>query len=43
VSISEELRQQAELIHEIARQVMGEHGMTFEYHVGTMIELRARP
>jgi pyruvate,orthophosphate dikinase len=39
VSLSEELRQQAELIHEVARQVMGEHGMTFEYHVGTMIEL----
>jgi pyruvate,orthophosphate dikinase len=39
VSLSEELHQQAELIHEIARQVMGEHGMTIEYHVGTMIEL----
>jgi pyruvate,orthophosphate dikinase len=39
VSLSEELRQQAELIHEIARQVMGEHGMTIEYMVGTMIEL----
>jgi pyruvate,orthophosphate dikinase len=39
VSVSEELRQQAELIHEIARQVMGEHGMTIEYLVGTMIEL----
>jgi pyruvate, orthophosphate dikinase len=39
VSLSEELRQQAELIHEVARQVMGEHGMTIEYHVGTMIEL----
>ncbi|HEY6121799.1 MAG TPA: pyruvate, phosphate dikinase [Pyrinomonadaceae bacterium] len=39
VSMSEELRQQAELIHEVARQVMGEHGMTIEYHVGTMIEL----
>src|SRR6266566_9317621 len=39
VSLSEELRQQAELINEVARQVMGEHGMTIEYHVGTMIEL----
>lgn len=39
VSMSEELHQQAELIHEVARQVMGEHGMTIEYHVGTMIEL----
>ena len=39
VSVSEELAQQAELIHEVARQVMGEHGMKFEYEVGTMIEL----
>src|SRR5882724_595843 len=39
VSLSEELHQQAELIHEVARQVMGEHGMTIEYRVGTMIEL----
>src|SRR4029079_13157564 len=39
VSLSEELRQQAELIHEVARQVMGENGMTIEYMVGTMIEL----
>jgi pyruvate, orthophosphate dikinase len=39
VSLSEELRQQRELIEEVARQVMGEHGMTVEYHVGTMIEL----
>ena len=39
VSLSEELRQQADLIHEVARQVMGEHGMTIEYHIGTMIEL----
>src|SRR6266581_3856285 len=28
VSVSEELHQQAELIHEVARQVMGENGMT---------------
>ncbi len=39
VSVSEELHQQAELIHEVARQVLGENGMTVEYHVGTMIEL----
>src|SRR6266581_780790 len=28
VSLSEELRLQADLIHEVARQVMGENGMT---------------
>src|SRR5690242_6380260 len=39
VSVSEELRQQKELIEEVARQVMGEHGMTIDYLVGTMIEL----
>src|SRR5438046_6657069 len=39
VSVSEELAQQAELIHEVARQVMGEHGMQIEYEIGTMIEL----
>jgi pyruvate,orthophosphate dikinase len=39
VSVSEELRQQKELIDEVARQVMGEHGMTIDYLVGTMIEL----
>src|SRR5438309_4188223 len=39
VSISEELKQQAEMIHEVARQVTGEHGMKIEYEVGTMIEL----
>jgi pyruvate,orthophosphate dikinase len=39
VSVSEELHQQAQLIHEVARQVMGENGMTIEYKVGTMIEL----
>jgi len=38
VSTAEELRNQAELIHEGARQVMGEHGMNVEYTVGTMIE-----
>ena len=39
VSTEEELRQQSELIKDIARQVMGEHGMTIEFTVGTMIEL----
>ncbi|PYS83984.1 MAG: pyruvate, phosphate dikinase [Acidobacteria bacterium] len=39
VSTAEELRNQAELIHEVARQVTGEHGMTVSYTVGTMIEL----
>ena len=39
VSVSEELAQQSEVIHDVARQVMGEHGMKFEYEVGTMIEL----
>jgi pyruvate,orthophosphate dikinase len=39
VSLSEELHQQREVIDEVARQVMGENGMTIEYLVGTMIEL----
>jgi pyruvate,orthophosphate dikinase len=39
VSIAEELKQQADIIHDVAREVMGEHGMKFEYLVGTMIEL----
>ncbi|HEX8503188.1 MAG TPA: pyruvate, phosphate dikinase [Pyrinomonadaceae bacterium] len=39
VSTAEELRNQAGLIHEVAREVMGEHGMTVGYTVGTMIEL----
>src|SRR5437762_2653178 len=39
VSVSEELAQQSEVIHEVAQQVMGEQGMKFEYLVGTMIEL----
>ncbi len=39
VSLSEELRQQRELIDQVAQQVMGEQGMTIEYRVGTMIEL----
>src|SRR2546422_6297913 len=39
VSLSEELRLQAELINEVARKVMGEQGTTIDYTVGTMIEL----
>ena len=39
VSLSEELRQQREVIDEVAKQVMGEQGLTIEYLVGTMIEL----
>src|SRR5436305_125371 len=39
VSVSEELAQQKDLIDEVARQVMGEHGLKIEYEVGTMIEL----
>ena len=39
VSVSEELKQQADIIHDVAREVMGEHGMKFDYLVGTMIEL----
>jgi pyruvate, orthophosphate dikinase len=39
VSVAEELHHQAELIHEVARQAMNEHGMTIDYTVGTMIEL----
>ncbi len=39
VSLSEELHQQRQLIDQVAQQVMGEHGMTIEYSVGTMIEL----
>jgi pyruvate,orthophosphate dikinase len=39
VSTAEELHHQAELISEVARQVMGEHGMTINFTIGTMIEL----
>ncbi|PYS49425.1 MAG: pyruvate, phosphate dikinase [Acidobacteria bacterium] len=39
VSVAEELHHQSKLIHEVAKQVMGEHGMTIDYTVGTMIEL----
>src|SRR4029077_1445373 len=33
VSVSEELKQQADIINEIAREVGGEHGMTIEYMI----------
>jgi pyruvate,orthophosphate dikinase len=39
VSVSEELKQQADLIDDVAREVMGEHGMKIDYMIGTMIEL----
>src|SRR5437667_6433196 len=39
VSVSEELKQQAQIIDEVARQVTGEHGMKIDYMIGTMIEL----
>lgn len=39
VSVSEELKQQADIINDVAREVMGEHGMKFDYMIGTMIEL----
>src|SRR5207253_2817973 len=39
VSVSEELKQQSDIISEVAREVVGEHGMKIEYLVGTMIEL----
>src|SRR5437763_13059769 len=31
VSVSEELKQQADIINDVAREVMGEHGMKIEY------------
>jgi len=39
VSVNEELKQQADLINDVAREVMGEHGMKIDYMIGTMIEL----
>jgi pyruvate,orthophosphate dikinase len=39
VSSPEEFRNQAEIVREVARQVMDEHGMEIKYLVGTMIEL----
>ncbi|HEY0320629.1 MAG TPA: pyruvate, phosphate dikinase [Pyrinomonadaceae bacterium] len=39
VSTAAELRNQADLIREVASEVMGEYGMTIDFKVGTMIEL----
>ncbi len=39
VSTSGELALQKQLVHETAEKVMGEHGVTVNYTVGTMIEL----
>ncbi|MBK7708279.1 MAG: pyruvate, phosphate dikinase [Acidobacteria bacterium] len=39
VSSPEEFRNQAEIIREVARKVMDEHGMELKFLVGTMIEL----
>src|SRR5437762_9609486 len=39
VSVSEELKQQCDIINDVAREVMGEHGLKVEYSIGTMIEL----
>ncbi|HNQ16167.1 MAG TPA: pyruvate, phosphate dikinase, partial [Pyrinomonadaceae bacterium] len=39
VSTAEEFKNQAEIVREVARQVMNEHGMDMNYLVGTMIEL----
>jgi pyruvate,orthophosphate dikinase len=39
VSTPAELEHQSQLIREVAQDVMGEHGTTVEFTVGTMIEL----
>lgn len=39
VSTPEEFRNQAEIVREVAKQVMNEQGMEIKYLVGTMIEL----
>lgn len=39
ISTPEEFINQASIVRETAKQVMSEHGMEFEYLVGTMIEL----
>ncbi len=39
ISTAEEFNDQAALVREVAKQVMNEHGMEFDYLVGTMIEL----
>ncbi|MCC6457234.1 MAG: pyruvate, phosphate dikinase [Caldilineaceae bacterium] len=39
VATSVELLNQSEIIHRVAREVTGAHGLTLDYKVGTMIEL----
>lgn len=39
VGYKNELVNQADLVRKIAKQVMDEYGVKFEYHVGTMIEV----
>ena len=39
VATPAELRNQSEVIHRVAEEVTGAHGLTLEYQVGTMIEL----
>ncbi len=39
VSTAGELQHQADLIREVAAEVMGDYGMTLDFKVGTMIEL----
>jgi pyruvate,orthophosphate dikinase len=39
VATPAELLNQSEIIHRIAKEVLGAHGMTLSYKVGTMIEL----
>ncbi len=39
VSSPEEFKNQADIVREVARQVMDEHGIEMDYLVGTMIEL----
>ncbi len=39
VGFRRELELQANIVHRVAKEVMAEKGVTFEYHVGTMIEI----
>jgi len=39
VGYARELENQAKVVRKIAQEVMEEHGVKFEYHVGTMIEV----
>lgn len=39
VGYARELENQAKVVRKIAQEVMEEHGIKFEYHVGTMIEV----